>query len=159
LGGELTHHLGYPPGGDKPDETTNHRTGSGSTTVLTDDGPLPIDRPRNRAGTFEPRLIGTHERRFAVADGLKGMSEALAAVFPQTTLQTCIVHLIRHSLDFAKWNERKPLAAALRPIYTAASAEAASAALDDFERGRWGANSRPTAQNAVSHSAHTRRTF
>ena len=47
------------------------------------------------------------------------MSEALAAVFPATTLQTCIVHLMRHSLDFANWKERKPLAAALRPIYTA----------------------------------------
>ena len=56
----------------------------------------------------------------AVTDGLKGMSEALAAVFPATTLQTCIVHLIRNSLDFANWKERKPLAAALRPIYTAA---------------------------------------
>lgn len=266
LGGELTHHLGYPPGGDKPDETRNHRNGTGSKTVLTDDGPLPIDVPRDRAGTFAPRLIGKHERRFtgfddkilalyargmtvreiqgflaemygtevspdlistvtdgivaevtawqsrplepvypvvffdalrvkirdeatvrskaiylalavlpdgtrdilglwieqtegakfwmkvfsdlktrgchdiliAVTDGLKGMSEALAAVFPQTTLQTCIVHLIRHSLDFANWKERKPMAMALRPIYTAASAEAASAALDDFERGPWG---------------------
>ena len=44
------------------------------------------------------------------------MSEALAAVYPQTTLQTCIVHLIRHSLDFANWKERKPMAIALRPI-------------------------------------------
>ena len=54
LGGELTHHLGYPPGGDKPDETRNRRNGIGSKTVLTDDGPLPLDVPRNRAGTFEP---------------------------------------------------------------------------------------------------------
>ncbi len=76
----------------------------------------------------------------AVTDGLKGMSEALAAVDPATTLPTCIVHLIRHSLDFANWKERKPLAAALRPIYGAASAEAAGAALDAFERGSWGRN-------------------
>jgi putative transposase len=266
LGRELTHHLGYPPGGQKPDDTTNHRNGTGGKTVLTDDGPLPIDVPRDRAGTFEPRLIGKHERRFtgfddkilaldargmtvreiqgflaemydvevspdlistvtdgivaevtawqsrplerlypvvffdalrvkirdeatvrskaiylalavrpdgtrdvlglwiehtdgakfwmkvfselktrgcqdiliAVTDGLKGMSEALAAVFPETTLQTCIVHLIRHSLEFANWKERKPMATALRPIYTAASAEAATAALDAFERGPWG---------------------
>ena len=68
---------------------------------------------------------GCHDILIAVTDGLKGMSEALAAVYPATTLQTCIVHLIRHSLDYASWKERKPLAAALRPIYTAPSAEAA----------------------------------
>jgi transposase-like protein len=266
LGGELSYHLGYPPGGAKPEATTNHRNGTSGKTVLTDDGPLRLDIPRDRAGTFEPRLIGKHERRFtgfddkivalyargltvreiqaflaemyavevspelistvtdavmtevtawqsrplepmypvvffdalrvkirdeatvrskavylalavlpdgsrdilgiwieqtegakfwmkvftdlktrgcqdiliAVTDGLKGMSEALAAVLPATTLQTCIVHLLRHSLDFANWKERKPLAAALRPIYTAASAEAAGAALDAFAAGPWG---------------------
>jgi transposase-like protein len=266
LGGELTHHLGYPPGGAKPDDTTNHRNGTGAKTVLTEDGPLAIDVPRDRAGTFEPQLIPKHERRFtgfddkilalyargmtvreiqgflaemyevevspdlistvtdsivaevtawqsrpleavypvvffdalrvkirdeavvrskaiylalailpdgtrdilglwieqtegakfwmkvfadlkargcqdiliAVTDGLKGMSEALAAVFPATTLQTCIVHLIRHSLDFGNWKERKPLATALRPIYTAPSAEAAAAGLDAFAQGPWG---------------------
>jgi putative transposase len=66
------------------------------------------------------------------------MSEALAAVFPETTLQTCIVHLIRQSLDFANWQERKLMAAALRTIYGAPTAEAAGAALDAFERGPWG---------------------
>jgi putative transposase len=81
---------------------------------------------------------GCHDILIAVTDGLKGMSEALAAIYPTTTLQTCIVHLLRHSLDFANWKERKPLAAALRPIYTAASADAAAAALDLFERGPWG---------------------
>lgn len=266
LGGELTHHLGYPPGGIKPEDTTNHRNGTGTKTVLTEDGPLAIDVPRDREGTFEPQLIPKHERRFtgfddkilalyargmtvreiqgflaemyevevspdlistvtdsivaevtawqsrpleavypvvffdalrvkirdeavvrskaiylalailpdgtrdilglwieqtegakfwmkvfadlkargcqdiliAVTDGLRGMSEALAAVFPATTLQTCIVHLIRHSLDFGNWKERKPLAMALRPIYTAPSADAAAAALDVFERSAWG---------------------
>jgi transposase-like protein len=266
LGAELTHHLGYPPGGTKPEATTNHRNGTSDKTVLTDDGPLPLEIPRDRDGSFEPRLIGKHERRFtgfddkilalyargltvreiqayladmyamevspalistvtdavaeevtawqsrplepmypvvffdalrvkvrdeatvrskavylalavrtdgtrdilglwieqtegakfwlrvfsdlktrgcqdiliAVTDGLKGMGEALEAVFPATTLQTCLVHLLRHSLDYANWKERKPLAAALRPIYTAASAEAAAAALDAFERGPWG---------------------
>lgn len=266
LGGELAHHLGYAVGDAKPEDTTNHRNGTSGKTVLTDDGPLPLAVPRDRAGTFEPRLIAKHERRFtgfddkvialyargltvreiqaflgemygvdvspdlisrvtdavvaevtawqaralepmypvvffdalrvrirdegvvrskaiylalavlpngtrdilgiwieqtegakfwlkvftdlqtrgchdiliAVTDGLKGMSEALAAVFPATTLQTCIVHLLRHSLDYVSWKERKPLAAALRPIYTAASAEAAAAALDDFASGPWG---------------------
>jgi putative transposase len=265
LGGELTHHLGYAVGGAKPEDTTNHRNGTSGKTVLTDDGPLALAVPRDRDGTFEPRLIGKHERRFtgfddkiialyargltvremqaflremygvdvspdlisrvtdavvaevtawqarplelmypvvffdalrvkirdeavvrskavylalavlpdgtrdilgiwieqtegakfwlkvftdlkmrgchdiliAVTDGLKGMSEALAAVFPATTLQTCIVHLLRHSLDFVSWKERKQLAAALRPIYTAASADAA-ATLDAFAGGPWG---------------------
>ena len=74
----------------------------------------------------------------AVTDGLKGIGEALGAVFPATTLQTCIVHLIRNSLDYASWKDRKLLAAALRPIYTAPSAEAALEALNEFERGQWG---------------------
>ena len=266
LGGELTHHLGYPPGGEKPEPSPNHRNGSGPKTILTDDGPLAIDVPRDRDGSFEPRLIGKHERRFtgfddkilalyargmtvreiqafllemyavevspdfistvtdavmsavtawqsrpleamypvvffdalrvkirdeatvrskaiylalavlpdgsrdilglwieqtegakfwmkvfsdlktrgcqdiliAVTDGLKGMPEALAAIYPNTTLQTCLVHLIRHSLDFANWKERKPMAAALRVIYAAPSAEAAAEALEAFARGPWG---------------------
>ena len=262
MGGELTHHLGYPVGGTKPDDTTNYRNGAGGKTVLTDDGPLTIDVPRDREGTFEPRLIAKHERRFTgfddkilalyargmtvreiqgflaemygvevspdlistVTDGivaevtawqsrpLEAMypvvffdalrvkirddatvrskaiylalavlpdgsrdilglwieqtegakfwmkvfsdlkargcrdiliaGEALAAVFPQTTLQTCIVHLIRQSLDFANWKERKPMAMALRTIYAAPSAEAAGAALEAFERGPWGQSSR-----------------
>jgi transposase-like protein len=81
---------------------------------------------------------GCQDILLAVTDGLKGMSEALAAVYPATILQTCIVHLIRRSLAFANWKERKPFAAALRSVYTAANAEAASAALDAVERGPWG---------------------
>jgi transposase-like protein len=81
---------------------------------------------------------GCQDILIAVTDGLKGMSEALAAVYPQTTLQTCIVHLIRHSMAFANWKERKLMAVALRPIYAAPSADAASAALEAFERGPWG---------------------
>ena len=266
LGGELSHHLGYPPGGDKPAEAGNHRNGSTGKTVLTEDGPLRIEVPRDREGSFEPLLIPKHERRFtgfddkivalyargmtvreiqaflaeqyatevspefiscvtdavmsevaawqgrplepmypvvffdalrvkiredavvrnkaiyvalgvladgtrdilglwientegakfwmkvfndlktrgvadiliAVTDGLKGIPEALGAVFPATTLQTCIVHLIRSSLDYASWKDRKLLAAALKPVYTAPSAEAAAQAMDEFERGPWG---------------------
>jgi transposase-like protein len=266
LGAELTHHLGYPSGAPKPDLTTNHRNGTSGKTVLTDDGPVAIEVPRDRDGSFEPQLIGKHERRFtgfdekvialyargltvreiqaflkemyavdvspdlisavtdaivsevtawqsrpleplypvvffdalrvkirdeatvrskavylalavlpdgsrdilgiwieqtegakfwmkvftdlktrgcqdiliAVTDGLKGMEEALAAVFPATTLQTCIVHLLRQSLDFANWKQRKPLAAALRAIYTAPSADLALTALETFERSEWG---------------------
>jgi len=266
LGAELSHHLGYPPGADKPAEMGNHRNGATGKTVLTDAGPLRIDIPRDRQGSFEPLLIPKHERRFtgfddkivalyargmtvreiqgflaeqygtevspdfissvtdavmaevtawqsrpleamypvvffdalrvkiredavvrnkaiylalgvlpdgtrdilglwientegakfwmkvfndlktrgvadiliAVTDGLKGMPEALSAVFPATTLQTCIVHLIRNSLDYARWKDRKALAAAIKPIYTAASAEAAMAELEAFAQGPWG---------------------
>src|SRR5438552_9539878 len=53
---------------------------------------------------------GCHDILIAVTDGLKGMPESLAAVFPQTTLQTCIVHLIRHSLEYANWKDRRQLA-------------------------------------------------
>ena len=266
LGAELSHHLGYRPGADKPDDSTNHRNGASAKTVLTNTGALRIEVPRDRHGSFEPLLVPKHERRFtgfddkvvamyargmtvreiqaflrdsygtevspefisgvtdavmaevtawqarplepmypvvffdalrvkiredalvrnkaiylalgilsdgskdilglwiegtegakfwlkvfndlktrgvadiliAVTDGLKGMAEALAAVFPATTLQTCIVHLIRNSLDFASWKDRRALAQAIRPIYTAASAEVAEAELLAFEHGPWG---------------------
>jgi transposase-like protein len=266
LGAELTHHLGYAAGTDKPSEGKNHRNGASGKTVLTEDGPLRIEVPRDRSGSFEPLLIPKHERRFtgfddkivamyargmtvreiqgflaeqyatevspdlissvtdavmsevtawqaralepmypvvffdalrvkiredavvrnkaiylalgvrpdgtrdilglwientegakfwmkvfndlktrgvndiliAVTDGLKGMAEALSTVFPATTLQTCIVHLIRNSLDYASWKDRKALAAAIKPVYTAPSAEGALAELDAFEEGLWG---------------------
>ncbi len=266
LGAELTHHLGYPPGGEKPEATSNHRNGSSPKRVHTDDGTIAIAIPRDRAGTFEPQIIGKHERRFvgfdekimalyargmtvreiraflaemyavdvspdlistvtdavleeitawqcrplermyplvffdalrvkvrdegivrskamylalaqlpdgtrdilgiwveqtegakfwlkvfadlrargcediliAVTDGLTGMPAALDAGYPQATLQTCLVHLIRNSLAFVRWQDRKAVAAALRTIYTAPSADAAAAALDAFEQSSWG---------------------
>jgi putative transposase len=266
LGAEMSHHLGYSPGADKPAPATNQRNGKSSKTVLTGDAALRIDIPRDRSGSFEPQIIGKYERRFtgfddkiiamyargmtvreiqgflsemyavdvspelissvtdavmdevgawqtrpleqmypvvffdalrvkirdeavvrskavylalgilsdgtkdilgiwientegakfwmkvfndlktrgcndiliAVTDGLKGMGEALAVVYPATTLQTCIVHLIRNSLDYASWTDRKALAAAIKPIYKAVSAEAAQAELDAFEQSDWG---------------------
>lgn len=74
----------------------------------------------------------------AVVDGLKGFPEAINAVFPQTVVQTCIVHLIRHSLEFVSWKDRKPVVPALRAIYRAKDAEAGTKALEDFEAGYWG---------------------
>ena len=74
----------------------------------------------------------------AVVDGLKGFPEAITAVFPQTVVQTCIVHLIRHSLDFVSWKDRKPVVPALRAIYRARDADAGRQALDDFDAGPWG---------------------
>src|SRR5213079_1794708 len=60
------------------------------------------------------------------------------AVFPQATVQTCIVHLLRHSLDFVSWKDRKSVAAALKNIYRAVDAVAAETALTAFEEGSWG---------------------
>ena len=81
---------------------------------------------------------GVQDMLIAVTDGLQGMEQALGAVFPQTTLQTCIVHLIRSSLDYANWKDRKALATALKPVYTAPSAEMAQAELNAFDSGEWG---------------------
>ena len=61
-------------------------------------------------------------------------------VYPATTLQTGIVHLMRNSLDFASWKDRKPLPAAIKPIHTAPSAQTALGELDAFEQGSWGVN-------------------
>jgi putative transposase len=77
--------------------------------------------------------IGCEDILVAVTDGLKGMPEALATVFPHTTLQTCIVHLIRQSLEYASWRDRASLAAALRTVYAAPTEDAACAALAAFE--------------------------
>jgi transposase-like protein len=85
------------------------------------------------------RARGCEDILIAVTDGLKGMPEALEAIFPETTLQTCIVHLIRHSLEYASYRDRRPLTLALRTIYTAPTAEAAAAALDAFETSALGA--------------------
>jgi len=86
----------------------------------------------------ELKTRGVEDILIAVTDGLKGMPEALEAVFPRTTLQTCVVHLIRNSLELASYKDRKPLATAIRPIYTAANEETARAELQAFEQSAWG---------------------
>ena len=68
LGAEMSHHLGYAAGMHKPEAATNHRNGNSGKTVLTDDGPLRIEVPRDREGEFQPKLIGKHERRFTGFD-------------------------------------------------------------------------------------------
>jgi putative transposase len=86
----------------------------------------------------ELKARGVGDILIAVVDGLKGFPEAITAVFPDTVVQTCIVHLIRHSIQLASWKDRKALAQALRPIYQADQAEAAEQALSAFETGPWG---------------------
>ena len=86
----------------------------------------------------ELRNRGVEDVLIAVVDGLKGFPEAIAAVFPDTTVQTCIVHLLRHGLAFVSYKDRKAVAAALKEVYRAADAGAAEAALAAFEEGSWG---------------------
>ncbi len=71
-------------------------------------------------------------------DGLTGLPEAIEATWPQATVQTCVVHLIRASMRFVSYGDRKAVAAALKPIYTAANAEAARRELDTFADSNWG---------------------
>ena len=68
MNAELSDHLGYEPGEEKPEEQSNHRNGASGKTVITDEGPLRIEVPRDREGSFEPLLIGKHERRFTGFD-------------------------------------------------------------------------------------------
>lgn len=86
----------------------------------------------------ELKARGVRDVLIVVVDGLKGFPEAVETAFPETTVQTCLVHLIRYSLAHASWRERKELAGGLRPIYQAATLAAAEEALDDFEAGPWG---------------------
>lgn len=86
----------------------------------------------------ELRNRGVKDILIAVVDGLKGFPEAINAAFPQTLVQTCVVHLLRNALAYVSWQDRKPVVAALKPIYKAPTADAALLALDDFEAGPWG---------------------
>jgi putative transposase len=86
----------------------------------------------------ELRNRGVQDVLIACVDGLTGFPEAIEATFPQTAVQTCVVHLIRASMRFISYNDRKAVAAALRPIYTAATETAAAQELDIFEGSKWG---------------------
>jgi putative transposase len=262
---ELTDHLGYEPHLEPPGGTGNARNGSTPKTLITEHGPVAIDTPRDRNGSFEPQIVRKRQRRFegfdekilalyarglstrdieahlaeiygvkvgrdlisrvtdavmedarawqtrpledvypvvfldcmvlkirdggsvqrracylamaigmdgerevlgmwfqanegakfwmqvltdlkqrgvqdiliACVDGLKGFPEAIEAVFPATTIQTCIVHLIRHSLRYVPRRQYEQVAKDLRPIYTAIDADTALNALEAFEE-KWG---------------------
>lgn len=262
LGAELTDHLGYEEGGREGNGSGNSRNGTTPKRLITEQGEVPIDVPRDRNGTFEPQLVKKHQRRFdgfddkilsmyargmtvrdiqehlselygteisaslissvtdavvdevvkwqsrpleavwpivyldalvvkvreqgvvqnrhlyvalgvsidgqkevlglwlettegakfwltvmtelknrgmrdvfiICCDGLKGFPEAIEAVFPRTTIQTCVVHLIRSSTRFVAWKERKRLIADLKQVYCADTEDAARLALSTFER-------------------------
>lgn len=279
LESELTEHLGYEKHDRAGDGSGNSRNGHASKTVLTGDSAVEIDVPRDRAGTFEPKLVPKNKRRIpgfdekvislyarglsvrevqghleelygvevspslisrvtdgvleevnawqsrrleptwpivyldalvvkvrddgvvgnksaylalgvnmegrkevlglwiaqtegakfwlhvltelknrgvedilvAVCDGLTGFPDAIAAAFPQTTVQTCIVHMVRNSLRYVSWGNRKAIAAELRKIYRSATVDEAEAALTAFEESDWG-----TAYPSISRSWRTR---
>jgi transposase-like protein len=266
LDAELTDHLGYERGDSVGRGSGNNRNGTSPKTVLTDAGAVPVEVPRDRNGTFEPKLVAKRQRRLdgfndlviglvargmtvrdvrahlaeayqvdispeliskitdavlpelrawqsrpldavypivyvdaivvkvrtdrvvvnrpvyiamgvdvdgakhvlglwlgdgsegskfwlavctelknrglvdvliACCDGLSGLADAIEAVWPATTVQTCVVHLIRNSIKFCAWKDRRAVIKALRPIYQAATVEAAEDAMDDFEL-EWG---------------------
>jgi transposase-like protein len=265
LRAELTQHLGYPEGAERPAGETNARNGTTPKTVLTDEGALPLDIPRDRASTFTPRLVPKGVRRLpgfdqkllslyargltvrdlqahleecyqvpvsadvitavtdevlqevaawqqrpldpvyiavvfdalrvkirdeglvqhkavylalgvlpsggkevlgfwmaqtegaafwqrvmselqgrgvrdiliAMIDGLTGFPAAIHAVFPATVIHQCVVHLVRQSLQYVNWKDRKAVASELRAIYQAANEPAAQTALAAFEAGPW----------------------
>jgi putative transposase len=262
LGAELTHHLGYEKGDPAGRGTGNSRNGTSSKALLTDDGEIEIEVPRDRAGTFEPVIVAKGQTRFdgfdekiislygrgmtvreiqghlaelygtevspdliskvtdaildevrewqsrpletiypvvffdalrvkirdegmvknkavyvvlgitasgekdvlglwieqtegakfwlkvmndlrnrgvadiliAVVDGLKGFPEAINSVFPKATVQTCIVHLIRNSLSFVSWKDRKAILPSIKAVYHAENADAALLRLEEGKR-------------------------
>lgn len=262
---EMTEHLGYESGEKPPEGQTNRRNGTGTKTLRTGHGPVTVEVPRDRESSFEPQLVGKHERQFdgfddkiismyargmsvrdirdhlaelygvevsaelvsrvtdevvdelrawqarplervytvvyldalfvkirdkggvcnkaaylavgmrtdgtkdvlgiwiqategakfwltilselrqrgvedifiLCADGLTGLPQAVEASFPKTVFQTCIVHMIRSSVRYVPWKERRAVCADLRAVYTAETVEAAEAALDAFEA-KWG---------------------
>ncbi len=89
---------------------------------------------------------GVNDVFITVVDGLKGFPEAINAVFPETSVQTCIVHMIRHSLNYVPWNDRKKVVADLKEIYRAENAEAAGLRLDEFEE-KWDSKYPPIGQS------------
>jgi len=89
---------------------------------------------------------GVQDIFIACVDGLKGFPEAIEAVFPQTTVQLCIVHMVRHSLNYVSWKRRPEVAADLKRIYTCATAEEAELRLTEFEA-RWDEEYPPIGQS------------
>ena len=94
MGAELGHHLGYPPGADKPEARATSATASSAKTVITDEGPLRIEVPRDRDGSFEPILIPKHERRFT------GFDDKIVAMYARgmtmREIQGFLLEQLRH---------------------------------------------------------------
>jgi putative transposase len=94
----------------------------------------------------ELRNRGVHDIFIACVDGLKGFPDAIEAVFPKAVVQLCIVHMVRHSLNYVSWKRRKEVAADLRRIYTATTVAEAELRLGEFEA-RWDKEYLPIGQS------------
>lgn len=94
----------------------------------------------------ELRNRGVQDILIACVDGLKGFPEAIEAVFPKTTVQLCIVHMVRHSLNYVSWKKRPEVAADLKRIYTAATADEAEQRLGELEA-KWDDDYLPIGQS------------
>ena len=106
----------------------------------------------------ELRNRGVEDVLIAVVDGLKGFPEAITAVFPDATVQTCIVHLLRQSLDFVSYKDRKAVAAALKGIYRAVDAGRRRGRAQPPSRRAPGAgNTRPSARAGGAPGARSSR--
>lgn len=93
----------------------------------------------------ELRNRGVQDIFIACVDGLKGFPEAIESTFPKTTVQLCIVHMVRNSLNYVSWKRRAEVAADLRRIYTAATVDEAELRLGEFEA-KWHADYPPIGQ-------------
>lgn len=96
---------------------------------------------------------GVNDILIACVDGLKGFPEAIAAVYPHAEVQLCLVHLVRNSLSYVSWKQRKAVAADLRSIYTAATVDEAQTALDAFAQ-QWDCTYPQIARSWRNHWAH-----
>lgn len=94
----------------------------------------------------ELRNRGVKDILIACVDGLKGFPEAIESVFPQTIVQLCIVHMVRHSLKYVSWKRRKEVAADLKQIYQSATVEEAKRRLGEFEE-KWDREYPPISQS------------
>lgn len=94
----------------------------------------------------ELRNRGVQDILIACVDGLKGFPDAIEAVFPKATVQLCIVHMVRHSLNYVSWKRRPEVAADLRLIYQSATAEEAELRLGEFED-KWDGDYLPIGQS------------
>jgi transposase-like protein len=104
---ELTQHLDYPEGDERPAGGTNARNGTTPKTVLTDEGARPLE-PSYIAMVFDALRVKIRGEGLVQhkIDGLTGFPATIAAVFPQTVIHLCVVHLVRQSLQYVNWEER-----------------------------------------------------